>query len=54
MDKTAEIFYLVAAETILDARHGLSASTVAQLAGSDGKHAKSEAEFVQEVLRGRG
>lgn len=50
MEKTAEIFNLVVAETLLDERYGVSASTVVRLAGCAEQHAETEDEFVAEVI----
>ncbi len=49
-NKTAEIFYLAAAETLVDSRHGLSQGVTNSLAGCAGQHAKDEDGFVKEVL----
>lgn len=50
MDKTAEIFNLVVAETLTDERYGVSASTIVKLAGGAEQHAETENEFVAEVI----
>ncbi len=50
MDKTADIFKLVVAETLTDDKYGVSPSTVVRLAGGGEQHAETEDEFVTEVI----
>jgi len=50
MDKTADIFNLVVAETLTDEKYGVSTSTVVRLAGGGEQRAETEDEFVAEVI----
>ncbi len=50
MEKTADIFDLVVADTLTDERYGVSAGTLVKLAGGGEQHAETEDEFVAEVI----